>query len=142
MKKEKRLLTEADKERIKEILKKELSWRDEIIFAYLHGSFTLPAPCGDVDVAIYLDESALSHKHWIYESDLAMSLDRLVGLPVDVLTLNSAPLSLRYHATAGTLLCSKDEKARFDFLERTWREYFDYQPYIKAFYEDLISEPK
>jgi len=37
-------------------------------------------------------------------------------------------------------LSSKDEKTRFGFLERTWREYFDYQPYIKAFYEDLISD--
>ncbi|MBE3587842.1 MAG: nucleotidyltransferase domain-containing protein [Thermoanaerobacteraceae bacterium] len=139
MSKEKRLLTDAQKRKIKSILRRELSRRREIVFAYLHGSFLLPVPCGDVDVAVYLEEAALSPKHWEYEAALAMSLDHLVGMPVDVLTLNHAPVALRYHASRGRVLCSRNELARFTFLEETWREYFDYQPVFRAFLKDLLE---
>lgn len=113
----------------------------EIIFAYLHGSFLLPVPCGDVDIAVYLESNALSERHWEYEAKLAMSLDHLVGLPVDILTLNRAPLALRYHATWGRVLLSRDEPARFAFWEETWREYFDCQPLFRAFLRDLLDTP-
>lgn len=139
MKKEKRLLTPAEKKRIKINLRRELSRNKEIIFAYLHGSFLLPVPCGDIDIAIYIEETALTKKHWEYESQLAMSLDRLMSIPVDVLTLNYAPVTLRYHATAGEVLLSKIEPVRFTFLEETWRDYFDCQPTFRAFYRDLLD---
>lgn len=138
----KHFLTDEDKVKVENILKKELSQRKEIVFAYLHGSFLLPVPCGDVDIAVYLDESTPFCKDRKYEAELAMSLDHLAGLPVDVLTLNNAPVALRYHVTRGKVLFSKNEKARFDFLEQTWREYFDYQPLLRAFLNDLLAEPE
>jgi hypothetical protein len=137
MEKKKRLVTAAEKKKVEKILKRELSRRKEIIFAYLHGSFLLPVPCGDIDIAIYLEDSALSQKHWEYEAKLAMSLDHLVGMPVDVLTLNYAPVALRYHATRGKVLFSRNEPIRFTFLEDTWREYFDCLPMFRAYMNDL-----
>lgn len=139
MRKEKHFLKETEKKKTKDILKKELSRYPEIIFAYLHGSFLLPVPCGDIDIAVYLENGALSRKPWEYEAKLAISLDHLVGLPVDVLTLNQAPVALRYHATRGEVLFSRDEPARFAFLEETWREYFDCQPLFRAFLRDLLD---
>ncbi|MEW6423251.1 MAG: nucleotidyltransferase domain-containing protein [Bacillota bacterium] len=139
MKNQKYILTNTEKKRIKEILKKELSRRKEIIFAYLHGAFPLPIPCGDVDIAIYLNETVPPEKYWEYEAELTMTLERLISMPVDVLTLNRAPVALRYHATRGKLLWSKNEPARFTFLEDTWREYFDCQPIFRAFLKDLLS---
>lgn len=136
----KRLLTPAEKRKIKRILKKELSHREEIVFAYLHGSFLLPVPCGDIDIAVYVGESALNKiRVWEYEADLSAALEPLVGMPVDVLVLNRAPVALRYHATRGEMLVSKNEFARFTFLEETWREYFDCQPLFRAFFDDLLS---
>lgn len=138
--KSKRLLTPAEKKRIKRILQRELSQRKEILFAYLHGSFLLPVPCGDVDIAVYVDESALNKiRVWEYEADLSAGLEPQVGMPVDVLVLNRAPVALRYHATRGEMLVSKHEFARFTFLEETWREYFDCQPLFRAFFDDLLS---
>ena len=136
----KRLINTAEKKKIKDILKRELSHCQEVIFAYLHGSFLLPVPCADVDIAVYLDEAALSPKHWEYEAKLAVSLEHLLGMPVDVLTLNCGPVALRYHATCGKVLVSKNEPARFTFLEKTWREYFDYQPFFKDYLNDLLDE--
>lgn len=137
MDKKKYHLTNDQKKEIEKILKCELLRQPDIIFAYLHGSFLLPVPCGDVDVAVYLAEKALQPEHWVYEAKLAMQLDRLTGIPVDILTLNYAPVTVRYHVTRGRLLFSKDEKLRFTFLEETWREYFDFQPFLHAFYRDL-----
>jgi predicted nucleotidyltransferase len=134
----KRLLTAKEKRKIKSILKRELTRRDEIVFAYLHGSFLLPIPCGDVDIAVYVTEEALSAHVWEYEADLTIHLEPQVRLPVDVLVLNRAPVTLRYHATCGELLVSKDEPKRYTFLEETWREYFDYQPLLEAFFKDLL----
>ncbi|KJR96197.1 MAG: nucleotidyltransferase [Peptococcaceae bacterium BRH_c4a] len=139
MDKEKRLLTAAEKKKIRSILKRELSRHKEVIFAYLHGSFLLPVPCGDIDIAVYLEGAALKREHWEYEARLAMLLDPLAGMPVDVLTLNCAPVALRYHATSGKVLLSKNEPARYTFLEETWREYFDCQPLFRAFYNDLVQ---
>lgn len=139
MEKKKRLLTAAEKRKIKNILKRELSRHGEIVFAYLHGSFLLPVPCGDVDVAVYLREESLYPRHWEYEAGLAMALDHLVNLPVDIMTLNHAPVVLRYHVTRGQVLFSRNEPARFTFLEKTWREYFDFQPFFRAFLKDFLE---
>lgn len=135
----KRLLNQVEKKRIENILRQKLMDQQEIVFAYLYGSFLLPVPCGDIDIAIYLKEFAVTPKHWEYETKLSMLLDHKVSMPVDILTLNCASLPLRYHATRGKLLFSKNEPARFAFLEATWSEYFDYKPYLQAFYKDLLS---
>ncbi|WP_018086516.1 hypothetical protein [Desulfurispora thermophila] len=37
------------------------------------------------------------------------------------------------------MIFSRDEPARFTFLEKTWQEYFDCQPMFRAFYRDLLS---
>jgi hypothetical protein len=135
----KHLLHEKEKQKIKKIIRQQLSDREEIVFAYLHGSFILPVPCGDIDIAVYLTETSINQKYWEYEAKLSMYINRQVGLPVDILTLNCAPVTLRYHATRGELLSSKNEQARFTFLEETWREYFDYYPLLKAYYNDLLK---
>lgn len=137
--KEKRLLADAEKTKIRNNIKKELSRRKEVVFAYLHGSFLMPVPCGDIDIAVYIENTITDQKHWEYEAGLAMLLDPLAGMPVDVLTLNCAPVALRYHATCGQILFSKNEQARFAFLEETWREYFDCQYMFRAFYNDLLN---
>ncbi|WP_166511618.1 nucleotidyltransferase domain-containing protein [Desulfallas thermosapovorans] len=136
--KKKYLLTSLEKESVEKLLKSKLSQRAEILFAYLHGSFLLPTSCGDVDVAVYLDDKVMPQKQWEYEVELSLYLEDHAGIPVDVMVLNFAPIALRYHVTRGKILFSRDEKTRFDFLEKTWREYFDYQPMIKSFFNDLI----
>lgn len=141
MKDERKLLTDADKKQMESILKGELSRRREIIFAYLHGSFILPIPCGDIDIAVYLEKTLLPRKHWEYEAELSVALERLAGMSVDVMVLNNAPVALRYHVTRGKVLLSRNEYIRFDFMEQTWHEYFDYQPLLRAYLDDLLTTP-
>lgn len=111
---------------------------EEIVFAYLHGSFISGEAFRDVDIAVYLKPGIrLPSDDVEYEISLALRLEKGCGLPMDVKILNRAPLSFRYHATCGILLLSRDEAVREDFLNRTWSEYFDFIRLARIYQEDL-----
>lgn len=112
--------------KITEALKK----REEIIFAYLHGSF-LEERFRDVDVAIYLNTDK---KNVLYALNLERELEEGVGVPVDVRILNNAPLSFRFRVIEqGVLLFSKDEERRSDFESLTMAEYHDFNFYREIY---------
>jgi hypothetical protein len=119
-------------------LKSFLAGREEIVFAYLHGSFVQGEEFQDVDVAVFLaGGSARSTDDVEYEISLSLQLEKELGLPVDIKILNNAPLSFRYHASRGTLLLTRDESVRENFLNRTWSEYFDFLPLSRIYQEEL-----
>jgi hypothetical protein len=128
-------LTPDDKKKIKQKIREALIKRDEIIFAYLHGSFIEDRPFRDIDVAIYVD----GNYDLTYELELEEELTRLVGFPVDVRTLNNAPVTFRFKVLEGELLFSKDEKARCEFEEWTLREYHDYDYYLKIYRREILG---
>ena len=127
-------VSKAQKEEIKEKITILLKKREEIVFAYLHGSF-LGDSFRDIDIAAYLTERS---KDGIlqYELNLESELKDFIGFPVDARILNYAPLSFRFNVLKnGILLFSRDEKVRcdfeclsiveyhdFDFLRRTYRK--------------------
>ncbi|MBC7339026.1 MAG: nucleotidyltransferase domain-containing protein [Firmicutes bacterium] len=128
---------------IKRALKGALARRPEIVFAYLFGSFAEKLPFRDIDIAVWVDEDAgrkdLEQDPWRYEAKLGAGLTPLVGIPVDVTVLNHAPLPLRYHATRGELLFTRDEMQRCTFLEETWRDYFEMEPHLRQFLHDILE---
>ncbi|MEW5934630.1 MAG: nucleotidyltransferase domain-containing protein [Bacillota bacterium] len=128
---------------IKRALKDALARRPEIVFAYLFGSFAEKLPFRDIDIAVWVDEDAgrkdLEQDPWRYEATLGAGLTPLVGTPVDVTILNHAPLPLRYHATRGELLFTRDEMQRCTFLEETWRDYFEMEPHLRQFLHDILE---
>ncbi|MDA8336712.1 MAG: nucleotidyltransferase domain-containing protein [Peptococcaceae bacterium] len=111
----------------------------EILFSYLHGSFLENSSFRDVDVAVYFDRTVPAERRLDLCLDLAVALSRLAGFPVDVQALNEASPGFRYHATRGLVLSSRDEEKRYDFLERTWMTYFDYQPVLRQIRADLLA---
>lgn len=139
MKRTRHLVTPAKKERIKDALRAALAARTEILFAYLFGSCLEEDHCGDLDLAVYLRPDAVPGSAFDYEAELALELEPSLGLPVDVVLLNRAAPPLRYHATCGELILSRDEPARYAFLERTWRDYFDYRYHRRRFLLDVLE---
>jgi len=130
--------SETDYEGSVRKLKSLLAPHDEIVFAYLHGSFLLKAAFRDVDIAVFLAPGAARPSDDVeYEIALSLRLEKALGLPVDVKILNRAPLSFRYHASRGILLLSRDESTREDFLRRTWSEYFDFARQARIYQEEL-----
>ena len=81
---------EIDFEGTVRILKGFLSKQDEVVFAYLHGSFVQGEEFRDVDVAVLLDDRATRTTDDVeYEISLSLKIEKeLVGLPVDVKILN------------------------------------------------------
>jgi uncharacterized protein len=113
---------------VAEILRTAVAAEHDVAFAYLHGSFLSDAPFRDVDLAVYFapggehpDDQGLL---------LGECLSRIVGLPVDVRALNTAPLTFRFHAVRGRLLAARDERVLSEVLEETMRRYFDAAPLL------------
>jgi predicted nucleotidyltransferase len=130
--------TEINFGRTVQKLKDFLSERDEVVFAYIHGSFVQGEEFQDVDVAVFVADGAPRSTDDIeYEISLSLRLEKELGLPVDVKILNNAPLAFRYHASRGTLLLTRDESVREDFLDRTWSEYFDFLPLSRIYQDEL-----
>ena len=128
-------LPEREKERIKVKLREALMGRDEVLFAYLHGSFIEERPFRDIDVAVYVEGPT----ERFYEMELEEELTRLTGFPVDVRLLNDAPVAFRFRVIGGKLLFSKDEKARCMFEERTMAEYHDYSYYLELYRREALG---
>ncbi len=122
-------------------LRDYLEPRNEIIFAYIHGSFVEDPSYRDIDIALYLEESIVPEEEQLdYCLELAARAEMHTGImPLDIKPLNHATWGFRYYATKGMLLFSKDEDLRTEFLEETWKRYFDLLPKRKEIILDLLS---
>ncbi|MBM4241717.1 MAG: nucleotidyltransferase domain-containing protein [Euryarchaeota archaeon] len=124
---------------MKNSLNFSLRKREEIIFAYLYGSFLYARWFRDVDVAVFLDEKRVERKDVLdYEISLSLELEGEFHLPADVKVLNYAPLRFKYEVTKGEVIFTRDESLRFLFLEETWHRYLDYMPVEREFIEMLL----
>jgi predicted nucleotidyltransferase len=91
-----------------------------IDFAYVFGSLPSPQPFCDIDVAAYLDSSAISPAQFLdVQLALTARLENALGIPADVVILNDAPLGLRLAAIRGRLTYSRDDARRLTFVEQT-----------------------
>jgi predicted nucleotidyltransferase len=118
---------EAHADNVRYRLREALEARAEIVFAYLHGSFTEGLPFHDVDMALYLDPAfAIATDIFDYEMNLSVELTRVLRLPVDVHVLNGAPLGFQHSVLQGEVLLVRDEDKLTDFIERVGLEYMDF----------------
>lgn len=132
-------LNSLAKEKIRTALNEILKTRTEIRFAFLHGSFPEERSFHDVDVAVYLYNQEIPEDLLKYELSLSSILEERIRLPVDIKILNTAPLGFRYEVTRGEVIFSRDEEARFGFIENTWNEYLDYKPVAEQILQDLAA---
>lgn len=128
------------KQYILEILVEELSKDANIMLAYIFGSLTSKNIAQrDLDVGVFLREITSPLIEEKYEIILAISLEEIVACPVDVVILNQAPLSIQYHITRGELVFCRNKNSHFNFRERIWRDYFDFQPLARQMLFEVFS---
>lgn len=126
---EKRFLKEnkIDKEaktRLTEIITNYLLEREDIIFAYLHGSFMEDNGFRDIDIALFMQELVEELKT---ESDLSCDLREKTGYPVEVRIINRASVAFQMAILRkGSVLLSRSEDMRTDFIEKVGRKYREY----------------
>jgi len=134
-----RRIDKVSKKAVKEAIRAVFKKHEEILFAYLHGSFVKKDAFRDIDVAIYLERMPAS----VLEYELQMETDLMKALRkyiVDVRVLNGAPLSFKYNVIKdGIVLLSKDDDKRADFEEKTIILYLDFLPYRKSYLKETLG---
>ncbi|RLI13699.1 nucleotidyltransferase domain-containing protein [Candidatus Bathyarchaeota archaeon] len=107
-----RYMGHKEKEHLLELLTKILASRPEPVFAVVFGGFLEDRPFRDLDIGIYLSHTVRAAKDVIeaslYAEELASDLSSLIGLPVDVVVLNHAPIWLLHRALRGRVLVDRD----------------------------------
>lgn len=131
--------TPEERARMISLIRRHLASYREVIFAYLHGSFIEGPMFRDMDIAVYFSNSIPQSDQLRLCLTLAGEISHLIGIQADVHSLNTAPVEFQYHATRGIILYSRDEEARYDFLETVWMKYFDLLPFIEESLADLLS---
>ncbi len=131
-------LEPGGKDKIIEKIASFLSERDEVVFAYIYGSFLEMLPFRDIDVALYLKE-VVNKKLIDYTLELTLKIERMINLPVDVHILNSAPFNYQYNVIRGKLLFSRNEELRCYLVERAISRYLDMKPMIRHYLKEAMA---
>ena len=126
-----------NKKEIIQIIRKKLSQKKEIIFAYIYGSFVEGASFRDIDVAIYVNP--LMIKNFLdYSIKLSFELERAIPAYVfDVRVINNTNFNFIYHVIQGRLIIDKNELLRINFISYNLRRYFDYLPVRKRLLKEI-----
>lgn len=115
-------LSPAERSTIRDQIAAELLHYPDVLFAYVYGSFLKSEAFHDVDIGVYL---STSHFNNAMSANLSAHLSGKVQLPVDVRTLNTAPISFRLYVLRGECLFSRDDNLRTDIMEDTMRRYLN-----------------
>lgn len=123
-------LDSAGKKEIMDRLKDYLSERKEVVFAYLYGSFMRDEAFRDIDVALFVKGN---DRDFGLEADLSYDLTAVTGYPVEVRIINKAPVALQMATLRGrSLLFSRDEKRRTDFIQDVGKRYIEANDFIRG----------
>lgn len=123
------ILGEDEKRPLIEQLAAALQNRDEVMFAYIYGSFTEGLPFHDIDVGVYLSEIT-EEESTNYSLILGQMLSKELQVPVDIRVLNFAPVSFLYEVIRGNLIFERNEEIRIRVVEQTIQRYLDLKPMI------------
>jgi len=130
-----------DKRKTLKKLRDFLKQREEIVFAYVFGSFSEGLPHRDIDVGVYVDEKRVSKDEAIdYALELSANTEVNTKInAIDIKVINYMPVGLQYNILKGILLFSRNDELRFEFIEATLKKYFDIYPKRKQILIDILS---
>ena len=134
-------LSAKERERLLREVEIYLAEREEILFAYAHGSFVTDAFFRDLDIAVFLRAEEASGVRYTYELGLESEIEKALasGFPVDVRVLNFVPISFQYRAICGRLLLDRDPQARVAFFSKVVSRYLDIKPILRHHTKEAFS---
>ena len=121
-----------DKKHKERIIADYLKEKQEILFAYIFGSFVQKDNYHDIDIAVYLkddfDKNDFSLYPYGYESGFISELNKLTRENIDFIVINDAPLTFQKKVIEqGEPLFCKNERIRIRFENYTRKLYIDLQ---------------
>ena len=133
-------LEPIQKENIIKDIVSALTKHDEIVLAYVFGSFVHSGHFSDIDLGILVKEKLVTPLN--IELKLEIALEDIVHYPVDVRILNHAPLSfcqnvIRY----GRVVLERDANLRADFTGNILKQYFDFAPFRRRYLREVANAP-
>jgi predicted nucleotidyltransferase len=135
------VLTDS-KKKVCTVLINTLLKKDEIVFAYLHGSFLDGFLFNDIDIALYLDDKKIPReKNSDYCEQLSIELSELIEHVADVHIMNHAPVGFQHSVFKhGELLFSRDDELRSDLIEKTSMEIMDFYELSLESIRDMVYD--
>lgn len=121
--------------------KKVLIKYENILFAYIFGSYASGRvrEDSDIDIAIYLKEK-IDTKEYL---DIRMDLMEACGRKVDLIILSKATPLLKFEVYRNNiLLFTRDETLENNFKVKTLFEYWDTKKYLDMAYKKNIERIK
>ena len=118
---------------LKTKLKNFFKEKEEILFAYIFGSFATKSnnKFSDIDIAIFTDIKKINQKNFRYGYQAEVLTDLMHFLKtdkVDLILLNSAPPLLKYRVIYhGNLVYCKDDRERINFQIDSINKYMDFK---------------
>lgn len=124
-------------QRISDFLEEDLS----ILFAYAYGSFLESSRFRDLDIAVFLMPDSLPLRPYVYEIEVETAIVKRLDIPfpVDVKIMNSAGISLQYHALRGRLLVDRNPDMRLEMMTKIASIYLDIAPILTYHTKEAFS---
>jgi hypothetical protein len=131
----------SEKEKlIERIFSHLLKQYEEILFAYIFGSFISAASFSDIDLGIFVGMDLKTPLN--FELELENRFEKIAKFPIDVRVLNNAPISFTQNVfRTGIVVLDRHPNMRADFEGRILKEYFDFSPYRKGYLNEVINAP-
>lgn len=125
-------------EEIENIFRKIFLQNEEIIAAYLYGSFLYSENFEDVDIGLLIRNRFKPNV--MYEAHLAGKLEQIfkdtfkVFKPIDVRILNRKPLRFLFSILKNSnIIYSKNDLKRVKFETKVIKEYLDFKPHHEMY---------
>lgn len=112
---------------------------DNIHLVYLFGSAAsgTTTPLSDIDIA-YLDDGSLNPFDFEVDLEAAVRAIEPNASRIDLINLNSAPLTVRYKViSTGRLLFARSDEKRSEFEVDTIMRYLDFDYTLRRYYEEV-----
>lgn len=136
----KREFTKESKARITDEVAALLARKENILFAYVFGSFVTADSFQDIDIALYVKDG--TEESLILELAIERELEDTVGLPVDVRIINHASSAFVYNVIKGKIVVvERDRLIRSDFESLIFKKYFDQQRFKREYLKEIINAP-
>src|SRR4030042_1601150 len=135
------MLTRDTKEEVMSRLKDYFKRREEVLMAFLFGSWSKEQAGieSDMDIAVYFKPKTNSlewqaDSYYETEEEIWLKIEKITGMEVDLLVLNRAAATVADSAIKGIPIIVKDHGIYMDFLLRVTSEATDFREWVDKYW--------